>query len=234
MQDDHPRVRLEALAAASWLGGESGARVLLIVASCETDKWIRNALNSAMLLLHGEVEALLSKDEFDTDDLSVDHELLLASKLEGAAKPADYRTKSTKFKDKNFARAYQLGERVFYEEGSCYTCHRDHGEGIVRVYPPLVGSEWVTGDPDRLPGISAIHREPFALSTIARAGLDRLRDAAQLGPPELYAAIAGFYPVAARATPGELPAPPSSSELEAWLDHVEALGVLRELALQSR
>jgi putative heme-binding domain-containing protein len=143
-------VRLEALAAASWLGGESGARVLLIVASCETDKWIRNALNSAMLLLHGEVEALLSKDEFDTDDLSVDHELLLASKLEGAAKPADYRTKSTKFKDKSFARAYQLGERVFYEEGSCYTCHRDHGEGIVRIYPPLVGSEWVTGDSDRL------------------------------------------------------------------------------------
>lgn len=148
--DEHPRVRLEALAAASWLGGESGARILLAVATHETDKWIRNALNSAMLLLHDEVETLLLKDGFDVKDLSVDHKLLLTSKLDGAAKPTNYRTKSRKFKNKNFARAYKLGERVFYEEGSCYTCHRDHGEGIVRVYPPLVGSEWVTGDTDRL------------------------------------------------------------------------------------
>ncbi|MFK8112728.1 MAG: PVC-type heme-binding CxxCH protein, partial [Rubripirellula sp.] len=148
--DEHQRVRLEALAAASWLGGQPGAEVLLTVATQKTDKWTRNALNSAMLLLKPEVEALLSKQKFSPDDLSIDHEKLLSSKLQGAAKPKNYRTKSAKFKDKNFARAYSLGERVFYEEGSCYTCHRDHGEGIVRIYPPLVDSEWVTGDQDRL------------------------------------------------------------------------------------
>ncbi|MEM9645262.1 MAG: c-type cytochrome, partial [Planctomycetota bacterium] len=118
--------------------------------SQKTDKWIRNALNSSMLLLKPEVESLFSDKQYSIDDLSIDHELLLSSKLEGAAKPKNYRTKSDRFKDKNFARVYKLGERVFYEEGSCYTCHRDHGEGIVRIYPPLVGSEWVTGDPDRL------------------------------------------------------------------------------------
>ena len=148
--DEHSRVRLEALSAASWLGGPDGAEVLLTVASQKTDKWIRNALNSAILLAKPDVEKLMEGQEFDTDDLSIDAEKLMASKLEGAAKPKDYRSKSPKFRDKKFKTAYELGERVFYEEGSCYTCHRDHGEGIVRIYPPLVGSEWVTGDKDRL------------------------------------------------------------------------------------
>ncbi|MEL6110686.1 MAG: PVC-type heme-binding CxxCH protein, partial [Planctomycetota bacterium] len=148
--DEHPRVRLEALSAASWMGGENGARILLRVAEQKTDRWIRNALNSAMLLLRTEVEGLIKAKESDEDSLSVDYDKLLASKLEGAVKPKNYRTKTAKFKDKTFVKQYQLGERVFYEEGSCYTCHRDHGEGIVRIYPPLAGSEWVNGDADRL------------------------------------------------------------------------------------
>ncbi len=149
-KDPHPRVRLEALAAGSWLGGDPGAQVLLVVAQQKTDRWIRNALNSAMLLLRPNVEALIASGEFDPDNLTVDYDKMTASKLEGAMKPKNYRTKSPRFKDKSFVKKYQLGERVFYEEGSCYTCHRDHGEGIARIYPPLAGSEWVVGDPERL------------------------------------------------------------------------------------
>jgi len=148
-EDDHARVRLEALSAGTWLGGEVAAEVLLTVASQKTDRWIRNALNSATLLIKPEVESLV-KNGFDSDSLSIDYEKLLTGKLEGAMKPKNYRTKSKKFKDRNFTRAYDLGQRVFYEEASCFTCHRDHGEGIVRIYPPLVGSEWATGDPERL------------------------------------------------------------------------------------
>lgn len=148
--DDHSRVRLEALAAGSWLGGEAGADILLTVASQKTDRWIRNALNSAMLLLKPEVESRISSGKFNSESLSIDYDELLTGKLEGALKPKNYRTKSKKFRDKNFVRQYSLGQRVFYEEGSCCTCHRDHGEGIVRIYPPLVGSEWATGDADRL------------------------------------------------------------------------------------
>ena len=29
----------------------------------------------------------------------------------------------------------------------CQTCHQANGEGLPGVYPPLTGSEWVTGDP---------------------------------------------------------------------------------------
>ena len=47
--DEHPRVRLESLSAASWLGGKAGAEVLLTVAMQKTDKWIRNALNLSLI-----------------------------------------------------------------------------------------------------------------------------------------------------------------------------------------
>ncbi len=149
-QDTHSRVRLEALSAASWLGGDAGAEVLLAVAEQKTDPWIRNALNSAVALLKPRVEALVASEKYSADDLSVDYNLLITSKLEGAATPKDYRTKSPKFNDKEFAKTYALGQRVFYEEGSCNTCHRENGEGVIRIYPPLVGSEWVTSDPERL------------------------------------------------------------------------------------
>lgn len=148
--DEHPRVRLEALAAATWLGGSQGAEITLSVATQPTDRWIRNALNSAMYTLKPEVEDLLAAGRFESVDLSVNPEQLLASKLEGAFKPKDYSTKSQKLKDKDFRRVYEVGQTVFYSEGSCATCHRDHGEGITRIYPPLAGSEWVNGEPDRL------------------------------------------------------------------------------------
>ncbi|TWT57679.1 Alcohol dehydrogenase cytochrome c subunit precursor [Thalassoglobus neptunius] len=148
--DEHPRVRLEALAAATWLGGNQGAEVVLSVATQPTDRWIRNALNSAMQSLKPEVEELLAAGRFETIDLTVNPEQFLASKLEGAFKPKDYSTKSRKFRDKEFRQVYEVGQTVFYSEGSCATCHREHGEGITRIYPPLAGSEWVTGDPDRL------------------------------------------------------------------------------------
>ena len=148
--DDHPRVRLEALSAGTWLGGPTGAEIALAVASEPTDKWIRNALNAAMLTLGGDARQLLETAAVDANTLSVDLDTLLASGLPGAAKPKDVRTKSPKFENKGFVATYELGQRVFYEEGSCNTCHRDHGQGITGMYPPLVDSEWVTGEPDRL------------------------------------------------------------------------------------
>jgi putative heme-binding domain-containing protein len=148
--DPHPRVRMEALSAASWLGGDAGANILLTVATQPTDRWIRNALNSATLLLRPNVESLISGKLVDANTLSIDYGKMLAGKLEGAVKPKNYKTKSDKFKNKAFTAKYVLGERVFYEEGSCRTCHRDNGEGIARIYPPLAASEWVVGDSERL------------------------------------------------------------------------------------
>ncbi|MGH8017170.1 MAG: c-type cytochrome [Opitutaceae bacterium] len=41
-----------------------------------------------------------------------------------------------------------LGGRLFTQ--NCVACHQANGQGIPNVYPPLAGSEWVSGSEDRL------------------------------------------------------------------------------------
>ncbi len=48
--------------------------------------------------------------------------------------------------DKTVAAASQ-GERLY---ATCVACHQANGQGMVGAFPPLAGSEWVTGSPDRL------------------------------------------------------------------------------------
>lgn len=43
-----------------------------------------------------------------------------------------------------------LGKEVF---GTCIQCHQGDAKGLPDTYPPLVGSEYVTGDPRRLSAI---------------------------------------------------------------------------------
>jgi len=45
----------------------------------------------------------------------------------------------------------QRGEIIYNKEGYCVTCHMGDGQGLAASsFPPLAGSEWVTGDPSRL------------------------------------------------------------------------------------
>jgi len=151
-KDPHPRVRMEALSGGSWLGGKEGAQVLLTVASGETDKWIRTSLNSAILLLKPQVDGLLSDGSFDRANIA-DVDKLLTSKLPGAPPRASVMTKSSKErlgKNKAFKTQYALGQKVFYEEGSCSTCHLENGLGIPNIYPPIAESAWVNDDDERL------------------------------------------------------------------------------------
>ena len=48
------------------------------------------------------------------------------------------------------AEVYRLGSEVFHREAHCVTCHQPNGQGMQNIYPPLVNSAWVTGNPDRL------------------------------------------------------------------------------------
>lgn len=41
-----------------------------------------------------------------------------------------------------------LGKRNY--EQVCITCHQATGQGVPGIYPPLAGSEWVQGSPERL------------------------------------------------------------------------------------
>jgi mono/diheme cytochrome c family protein len=48
------------------------------------------------------------------------------------------------------AQVYRLGAEVYSREAHCITCHQPDGKGLANVYPPLAGSRWVTGNPERL------------------------------------------------------------------------------------
>lgn len=39
------------------------------------------------------------------------------------------------------------GKRIY--TAHCQACHQEHGRGLPGAFPPLVGSEWVTGPPQR-------------------------------------------------------------------------------------
>jgi mono/diheme cytochrome c family protein len=54
------------------------------------------------------------------------------------------------------AEVYKLGGEVYFRDAHCATCHQPDGKGMDPVYPPLVGSPWVTGDEERLTKI-ALH-----------------------------------------------------------------------------
>ena len=49
-----------------------------------------------------------------------------------------------------------LGAEVFARDSHCATCHQPNGQGLAQLYPPLVGSPWVTGSEERLVKI-ALH-----------------------------------------------------------------------------
>ena len=52
--------------------------------------------------------------------------------------------------DRRFHDSYNRGSQIFQRESHCATCHQTSGQGNGAVYPPLVGSPWVTGSEDRL------------------------------------------------------------------------------------
>ena len=52
--------------------------------------------------------------------------------------------------DRQFHGSYRRGGQIFQRESHCATCHQTSGQGNGAVYPPLVGSPWVTGSEDRL------------------------------------------------------------------------------------
>jgi mono/diheme cytochrome c family protein len=46
---------------------------------------------------------------------------------------------------------YVEGKEIYSRDGYCGTCHQPDGKGLPAAgFPPLAGSEWVTGNPERL------------------------------------------------------------------------------------
>ena len=121
--DDHGRVRLEAITAATYLPTDQGLAVLSIAKAKEVDSYIKQSIDFADAIFAGEaVEAEKEKVIVAPKHLS-----------------------------KEDAKLFVQGGAIYAREGYCMTCHQSKGEGLPDAgFPPLSETKWVLGDPDRL------------------------------------------------------------------------------------
>jgi len=119
--DENPRVRLEALTAASWLDKEEGMPILEAVGDMTLDSWMEKPFEAALAHIQ-DVNVGQDPDGGTKTD------------LEGASK-----------------KLFVSGEEIYNREGFCVTCHQPDGLGLsASQFPPLAKSPWVTGNEERL------------------------------------------------------------------------------------
>lgn len=122
--DDHGRVRLEAIVAASWLPNIEAAKKIVAIASAKPlDQWSQNAAKTAADRLAGIAE----KPQPDYTVVPPPAHLPEAAKAQFVA-----------------------GQEVYHRDGLCMTCHRGDGNGLPPAFPSIAKSPWVTQDRDRL------------------------------------------------------------------------------------
>lgn len=120
-KDPHGRVRLETIAAASWLQPDVGLPIVETAGAAGMDAWLKPVYDTAMAHLTGSTIPQKKPDRITTSLTGKDRDLFL------------------------------LGAGVYRREGHCATCHQEDGRGLPAAqFPPLEESEWVNGDPDRL------------------------------------------------------------------------------------
>ncbi|MEO7318416.1 MAG: PVC-type heme-binding CxxCH protein, partial [Chthoniobacteraceae bacterium] len=122
--DEHGRVRLEAIVAASWLPDIAAAKKIVAIASSKPlDVWSENAAKTAASRLAGITEK--PQAEYVT--------VPAPAHLSPDAK-----------------NQFIAGQAVYHREGHCVTCHQPNGAGLDPAFPSLVNSPWATQDSERL------------------------------------------------------------------------------------
>jgi glucose/arabinose dehydrogenase/mono/diheme cytochrome c family protein/lysophospholipase L1-like esterase len=122
VQDPHGRVRMEGIAAASWLPPSQGVPILAQAQNQPKDAtWIPGTLETAIAHLNGLSVAQKKEEDVKSSLTGSDRELFV------------------------------LGKEIYAREGLCITCHQPDGGGLTASeFPPLRGTPWVTGSPERL------------------------------------------------------------------------------------
>ena len=120
-QDNHGRVRLEAIVSASWLEKDQGLRVLAEANKKPLDTWMADAYETALAHLNGHKLVRKKNEEVVSKSVGIKPEVMAA------------------------------GKEIYLRDGSCATCHQPDGKGLVASgFPPVAGANWVTGSEERL------------------------------------------------------------------------------------
>lgn len=121
-KDEHNRVRLEAMVAASWLNQEEGLPVVKTAGEMPLDRWMVHAHETSLAHLEGHEVGKPPEEPLRTHLIDVEERKL-----------------------------FFAGKEIYEREGFCLTCHQPDGKGLdASGFPPLAGSIWVTGSEERL------------------------------------------------------------------------------------
>ena len=121
--DDHGRVRLEVIVAASWLESDTGIAIVTEASKKPLDDWMLPAQVQALAHLNGESLRQFPLAAEDSPEMpeGIDPE------------------------------QYKKGQEIYKRDGYCNTCHQPDGKGLTAAgFPPLAGTEWVQGSEERL------------------------------------------------------------------------------------
>lgn len=120
-KDEHGRVRLEAIVAASWLPKEKGNVILAEAKKHPLDKWMQKPFEISEAHLNGRAVSKTKEVYSTTNMQGKDLEL------------------------------FTLGRSIYAKEGYCITCHQADGKGLeASGFPPLAGTNWVNGSEERM------------------------------------------------------------------------------------
>lgn len=121
--DDHGRVRLEAITAASHLNPEVGPGILEIAKSKGVDDYIKQSLEFAEGVFSG-------------------------AAVKGEEK---LRISAPGHLTKEEGNLFKHGAEIYAREGHCGTCHQSNGGGLPDAgFPPISGTKWAVGSSERL------------------------------------------------------------------------------------
>lgn len=120
--DPHPRVRLEAVVASTWLDDSRALGIVERAAEYPMDHWARQAYLQAAAWWGGQLDLPQEAGEQQSRALAPE-----------------------------VAAVWERGREIYLREGYCATCHQADGRGLPAAqFPPLAQAEWVTGNPERL------------------------------------------------------------------------------------
>ncbi len=120
-RDDHSRVRLEAIVAASWLGRAKGLPIVMEAGKKPLDEWMVHAHETALAHLNNQAVKAKAPVAVTTELKGAERELFIK------------------------------GKALYAREGACITCHQPDGKGLPGSgFPPLSGTNWVLGNEERL------------------------------------------------------------------------------------
>lgn len=158
--DPDARVRLEAIVAATYVAKPEAVEIPAIASTQPRDKFIDYALTQSIRALKPQWQPALAALTFGGNATQRD----FVTKIGGAIPPPEHPGKAT-------------------YDALCLNCHQSNAKGLPGIYPPLAGSEWVSGDKSALikmllhglSGPITVKGEPFGtgnLIPMPPSGLD--------------------------------------------------------------